>query len=148
MPDPDLITQLQNDMRVALKAGQRSRLDAIRMMLSEAKNADLQKPPSTPEKMVEAHAKRLKKSREEYEKLGKPEEVAKLDAELAVVAEYLPKQASPEETAKLVQAFLAEHPELTAADAGRATGMFMKQHAGQANPAVASAKLREGLAGR
>jgi hypothetical protein len=118
------------------------------MMLSEARSADLQKPPTTPQKMIEAHAKRLRKGREEYEKLGKLEEVAKLDAELAVVSEYLPKQASPEETAKLVEAFLAEHPELSAADTGRATGMFMKQHAGQADAAAASAKLREGLAGR
>lgn len=148
MPDSDLITRLQSDMKTALKAGERSRLDAIRMMLSEAKNADLQKPPSTPQKMVEAHAKRLRKSREEYEKLGKPEEVAKLDAELAVVSAYLPKQASPEETARLVEAFLADHPDLTAADAGRATGLFMKQHAGHADPATASAKLREGLARR
>src|SRR5687768_11246868 len=148
MSDSDLISRLQSDMKLAMKSGQRPRLDAIRMMLSEARNADLQKPPSTPQRMVEAHAKRLKKGREEYEKLGKPDEVAKLDAELAVVSEYLPKQASPEETANLVASFLAEHPELTAADAGRATGMFMKQHAGQADPAAAIAKIREGLAGR
>ncbi len=148
MSDAQLLSRLQNDMKQAMKAGQRPRLDAIRMMLSEARNADLQKPPSTPQKMVEAHAKRLRKSREEYEKLNKPDEVAKLDAELAVIAEYLPKQASPEETARLVEAFLADHPELTTADAGRATGLFMKQHAGQADPATASAGIRKGLAGR
>ena len=148
MPDSDLISRLQSDMKLAMKAGDRPRLDAIRMMLSEAKNADLQKPPSTPEKMVEAHVKRLRKGREEYERLGKPEEVAKLEQELAVVSEYLPKQASAEETAKLVAAFLAEHAELTAADAGRATGMFMKQHAGRVEPGMASARIREGLAGR
>ena len=148
MPDNDLISRLQNDMMLAMKAGDRPRLDAIRMMLSEAKNADLQKPPSTPEKMVEAHAKRLRKGREEYERLGKPEEVAKLEQELAVVSEYLPKQASAEETAKLVDSFLAEHPELTAADAGRATGLFMKQHAGRVEPGMASARIREGLAQR
>jgi uncharacterized protein YqeY len=148
MPESDLIVRLQSDMKAALKAGQRPRLDAIRMMLSEAKNADLQKPPTTPERMVDAHAKRLRKGREEYAKLGKADEVAKLDAELAVVAEYLPKQASPEATATLVAAFLAKHPELTTADAGRATGQFMKQHAGQVDPGVASAKIREGLAGR
>ena len=148
MPDNDLITRLQEDMKSAMKSGQKDRLGVIRMLLAEAKNADLQKPPSTPQKMVEAHGKRLRKSREEYERLGKPEEVAKLDAELAGVEEYLPKMASPEETAALVAAFLERHPELTAGDAGRATGMFMKEHAGKVDPGTASGRLREGLASR
>lgn len=148
MSETDLITRLQNDMKLAMKAGDKDRLSAIRMMLAEAKNADLQRPPSTPQKMVEAHQKRLRKSREEYERLGKADEVAKLDAELKVVEGYLPKQASAEQTAALVEAFLAAHPELTAADAGRATGMFMKEHAGRADPAAASAHIREALRGR
>jgi hypothetical protein len=71
-----------------------------------------------------------------------------LNAELAVVSESLPKQASLEETARLVAAFLAEHPELTAADAGRATGRFMTQHAGSVDPGAAGAGIREGLAKR
>lgn len=145
MTENDLITRLQTDMKAAMKAGQKDRLSTIRMLLSEAKNADLQKPPSTPQKMVEAHGKRLRKAREEYERLGKLDEVSKLTAELAVVDEYLPRQASSEETAQLVDAFLAEHPELKSADAGRATGMFMKQHGGSVDPAAASARIREGL---
>lgn len=148
MTENDLTTRLQTDMRAAMKAGQKDRLSTIRMLLSEAKNADLQKPPSTPQKMVEAHGKRLRKAREEYERLGKPDEVAKLTAELAVVDEYLPKQASGEETARLVDAFLAEHPELKSADVGRATGMFMKQHAGSVDPAAASARIRGRLGSR
>ena len=148
MPETDLVARLQADMKAALKAGEKERLGVIRMLLAEAKNADLQKPPTTPQKMVEAHYKRLRKGREEYERLGKAAEVAQLDRELAIIEAYVPKAASPEETAALVEAFLAAHPELTAGDAGRATGMFMKQHAGQADPAAASAKIREGLAAR
>lgn len=136
-------------MQAAMKAGQKDRVSTLRMLLSEAKNADLQKPPSTPAKMVEAHAKRLRKAREEYERLGKTEEVAKLSAEIAVAEEYLPKQASGEETARLVESFLAAHPELKAPDAGRAMGAFMKEHGGAGiDPAEASRLLREKLQGR
>lgn len=145
MPEPDLITRLQNDMKAALKAGEKERLAAVRMMLAEARNADLQKPPTTPAKMVEAHYKRLKKGREEYGRLNKPAEVAQLGRELAIVEEYVPKAASSEETNQLVDAFLAEHPDLTAGDAGRATGMFMKQHAGAVDPGAASTRIREML---
>ena len=145
MPEDELIRRLQSDLKAALKAGEKERLSAVRMLLSEANTADLQRPPSTPQKMIEAHYKRLKKGREEYERLGKTAEVAQFDRELAIIEDYVPKAASPEETARLVDAFLAEHPELTAADAGRATGMFMKQHAGAADAAAASARIREGL---
>ena len=82
MTDSDLISRLQSDMQAAMKAGQKDRVSTLRMLLSEAKNADLQKPPSTPAKMVEGHARRLRKAREEYEKLGKADEVAKLSAEI------------------------------------------------------------------
>ena len=149
MTDKDLIARLQSDMQAAMKAGRKARVSTLRMLLSEAKNADLQKPPSTPAKMVEAHARRLRKAREEYERLGKADEVAKLSAEIATAEEYLPKQASADETARLVDAFLAAHPELKAADAGRAMGMFMKEHGGAGvDPAAASGLLREKLQSR
>lgn len=146
--DDELITRLQTDMTSAMKAGEKERLGTIRMLLSEARTADLQKPPSTPQKMIEAHYKRLKKSREEYERLGKAEEVAGLDREIAVTEAYVPKQATSEETAALVDGFLAGHPDLGPGDIGRATGMFMKQHAGAVDAAAANARIREVLSVR
>ena len=143
-----LIDRLTADMKAAMKAGDKPRLGTIRMLLSEARTADLQKPPSTPEKMVAAHHKRLVKAREEYEKLGKSEEVAGLDAEIAVADEYVPKPAGGGETASLVDAFLAEHAEFGKGDVGRATGMFMKQHGGAVDAAAANARMREVLSVR
>src|SRR5205823_937989 len=90
----DLQTKLQDDMKVAMKAGQKERLGVIRMLLSDVKNVDLASKPTTAEQAVEAYAKKLRKSVEEYERLGKPDEVAKLKAEMAIVDEYLPKKAS------------------------------------------------------
>src|SRR3954462_6540954 len=97
----DLQTRLTEDMKAALKSGQKDRLQVIRMLLSDVKNIDLMPNKPTAEQAVEAYGKKLKKSMEEYEKIGKPDEVAKLKTELVVVEEYLPKKASPEETAKL-----------------------------------------------
>ena len=143
-----LTDRLTTDMKAAMKSGDKPRLSVIRMLLAEARNADLQKPPTTPEKMVAAHHKRLVKAREEYAKLGKAEEVSNLDTEIAVVEEYVPKAAGGEETAGLVDAFLAEHAEFGVGDVGRATGMFMKQHAGAADAASANARIREVLSSR
>src|SRR5438045_7196900 len=103
----DLQTRLQEDMKAAMKAGEKERLSVIRMLLSDVKNIDLDPKKPTAEQAVEAYAKKLRKSQEEYQKLGKTEQVAQLKSELAVVEEYLPKKASREETEKLVDEFLA-----------------------------------------
>ena len=133
----DLQARLTEDMKTALKAGQKDRLGVIRMMLSDVKNRDLMPNKPSAEQVVEAYAKKLKKSVEEYEKIGRAEEVAKLKSEIAVVEEYLPRKASTADTEKLVDAFLAANS-FAERDFGRAMGMFMKAHgsavdAGQAN---------------
>src|SRR5438067_1434962 len=103
----DLLSRLQEDMKAALKKGEKDRLSVIRMLLSDVKNIDLMPNKPTAEQAVEAYAKKLRKSQEEYQKLGKTAEVDKLKFEIGVAEEYLPKKASAEETEKLVDAFLA-----------------------------------------
>src|SRR6266403_1006729 len=105
----DLQTRLQEDMKTALKAGQKDRLGVIRMLLSDVKNIDLMPNKPTAEQAVEAYARKLRKGAEEYEKLGKPDEVAKFRAEIAIVEEYLPKKASTADTEKLVDDFLSKN---------------------------------------
>jgi len=142
-----LLTKLQEDMKLAMKAGQKERLGVIRMLLSDVKNIDLNPAKPTAEQAVEAYAKKLRKSVEEYEKLGKSEEVAKLKAEMLVVEEYLPKKASAEETEKLVAAFLAENA-FTEKQAGQATGAFMKAHGMSVEPGIVNQLIRTKLAGK
>jgi uncharacterized protein len=140
----DLLTRLTEDMKTALKSGQKDRLQVIRMMLSDVKNIDLDPRKPTAEQAVEAYAKKLRKSREEYQKLGKTGEVAKLDAEIAVADEYLPKKASQEDTEKLVDAFLAANT-FTPKDMGKAMGAFMKQHGGNVDAGTANQLLKAKL---
>jgi uncharacterized protein len=143
----ELLVRLQEDMKTALKAGQKDRLQVIRMLLSDVKNIDLMPNKPTAEQAVESYAKKLKKSLEEYQKLNKTDQVQALQFEIGVVDEYLPKKASTEDTEKLVDAFLAKNT-FTEKQTGQATGMFMKAHAGQVDPALASAAIRKRLAGK
>src|ERR1700676_4413328 len=103
----DLLLRLQDDMRASMKAGKKLRLGVIRMLISDVKNIDLAPKPTTAEEAVAAYGKKLRKSQEEFRKLGKPEEVPKPQEEVDIVDEFLPKKASREETEKLVDAFLA-----------------------------------------
>ena len=142
-----VLTKLQEDMKAAMKAGQKQRLGVIRMLISDVKNIDLAPRKITEEEAVAAYGKKLKKSIEEYEKLGKPAEVEQLKKELAVVEEYLPKKASPEETKRLVAAFLSQNT-FTEKQMGQAMGAFMKAHGGQVDAGVANAAIKRGLAGK
>jgi uncharacterized protein len=143
----DLLAKLQEDMKAAMKSGQKDRLLIIRMLISDVKNVGIVGTATSPEQAVESYAKRLRKSAEEYEKLGKPEEVAKFKAELAVVEEYMPKKASTEDTARLVEEFLAKNS-FTEKQLGQAMGQFMKANAGKVDAAQANALLKQKLAGK
>jgi len=143
----ELPTRLHEDMKAALKSGQKDRLSVIRMLLSDVKNVDLMPNKPTPLQAVEAYAKKLKNSLDEYQKLNRPDEVAKLRFEIGVVEEYLPKKASAEETDKLVEQFLAANA-FTEKQVGQATGAFLKAHGSIVDPALASAALRKRLAGK
>jgi hypothetical protein len=143
----ELLTKLQDDMKVALKAGNKDRLGVIRMLISDVKNIDLMPNKPTEQQAVEAYAKKLRKAAEEYEKLGKPEESAKLKSELAIVEEYLPKKASPEQTEQWIDEFLAKNA-FTEKQVGQAMGMFMKAHGPQVDAGTVNGLMRKKLAGK
>ncbi len=146
--DTDIVTRLQTDMKAAMKAGDKERLQVIRMLLTEARTADMQNPPTTPEKLVAAYHKRLAKSRDEYDKIGDPDRVAAINGEMKMVEVYLPAQADAGETEAKVDAFLAEHPEFGPSDIGRATGQFMKASGGNVDAKAANGRIRSVLSDR
>ena len=147
-----LIDRLTTDMKTAMKAGEKDRLTVIRMLISEVRNIDLQPSKPTAEQAVEGYLKKLKKSQEEFEKVGRGAEVAKLQEEAAIVEAYLPKKLPAAETEALVTKFISANA-FTAKDAGRATGQFMKQHGAgvdglSVDAGVASGMIRTALAGK
>lgn len=142
-----MLERLTDEMKSAMKAGQKERLGVIRMLLSDVKSIDLNPAKPTPEQAVEAYAKKLRKSADEYEKIGRTQEVAQLRSEIAIVEEFLPKKASKEETEKLVDEFLAANS-FTEKDAGKATGMFMKAHGSNVDAGLVNPMIRAKLAGK
>lgn len=143
----DLQTKLQEDMKTALKAGLKDRLTVIRMLLSDVKIIDLMPNKPTAQQAVEAYGKKLRKSMEEYQRLGRTQEVRKLQEELAIVEEYLPKKASADETDQMVEQFLAANS-FAEKDLGRAMGAFMKARGQDVDAALANAALKSRLLGK
>ena len=143
----ELEQRLQQDMKAAMKSGEKQKLSVIRMLLSDVKVIDLASKPTTAEQAVDAYTKKLRKSLEEFQKLGKIEEVEKLKYEISIAEQYLPKKASPEETERLMDVFLAVNS-FTEKQAGQAMGAFLKAHPGQVDPALVNPLMRKKLAGK
>lgn len=142
-----LMQRLQNDMKDAMKAGQKQRLAVIRMMLNEVKNIDLAPKKVSEEEAVEAYGKKLRKTAEEFDRIGKKAEADAVREELAIVEQYLPQKASPAETEALVDQFLAQH-NFTEKQFGQAMGAFMKAHGGEVDAATANGLIKSRLAGK
>src|SRR5262245_24574464 len=143
----DLQARLSEDMKAAMKSGDKQRLSVIRMLLSDVKNVDLMPGKPTAEQAVAAYAKKLRKGMEEFDKLGKKVEAEQLRSEIEIVEQYLPKRASSDDTARLVEEFLAKSS-FTEKEFGRAMGAFMKEHGSSVDAATANQLLRQKLAGK
>ena len=143
----DLQAKLTEDMKTAMKSGEKDRLQVIRMLLSDVKNIDLMPSKPTAEQVVAAYGKKLRKSLEEYEKLGKTDEVTKLKFEISVVDQYLPRKLAKDDTTKLVDEFLSKNA-FTEKQLGQAMGAFMKAHGSEVDAGVVNPLLREKLAGK
>ena len=150
MSDPasaELLVRLQNEMKTALKSGQKQRLSVLRMLISDVKNIDMAAQPTTALEAVAAYGKKLRKSLEEYRQLAKTQEIENLQFEISVVDEFLPKKADAQATQKLVDDFLAKNT-FSQKQFGQAMGAFMKAHGSQVDAASANALIRKALEGK
>ena len=145
--------KLSQDMTASLKSGNQTRLSTLRMMRSQVllekkKDASIQvlsDPQVT--QVLGSYAKKLRDSAAEYEKLGKPEESAKIRAELAVVQEFLPQQLTPEEAKALVAQVVADLGASSVKDFGRVMKEAQARAAGRADGKALSELARAALDG-
>jgi len=126
MSKMDVKANVQAQMVAAMKSGDKNRTQVLRMVLSEIKRVEADKPDADPQQAVAAYSKVLKKTMGEMEKLGQPDRVKQLQSEIVIVDEFMPKQMDDGALEKLVAETLSGLGPLTKKDQGRATGAVMK----------------------
>ncbi len=143
----NLKERITEDLKSAMKRQDKLRTSVLRMILADIKIADTSGRPKDQIDYVDVargYCKKLKKSREEYEKLHLPEKVKELDGEIAIVEEYLPKQLSDNEIKKIVNEVI-ETNKYTAKEMGVAMKLIMSKHGGEVDGKKVQAYLKEGL---
>lgn len=139
----------------AMKAGDKDRLQTIRLMMARIKDRDIElrtasTQPDDDVMIIELLQKMVKQRRESismYESGGRPEMAAAEAAEIVVIEEYLPQQMSEAETAAAIEAIKAELGASGMKDMGRVMGELKARHAATLDMSKASALVKAALAG-
>lgn len=121
----ELLEKINTQLKTALKERNEIRLSVLRMVKSKILyvNAKGDLPDAEIVKIIKKYSKEVKDSITEFTKVGRTEEVARHEKELAIVAEFLPKEISPEEVKKLVQQTIKD----TGATSIKEMGKVMKE---------------------
>jgi len=137
----------------AMKAGDKPRTGAIRLILAALKNRDIElrgadKPPEDDALVTEVMQKMIKQRRESVEMYvaGNRAELADAErAEIAVIEEFLPAQMSEDEMRAAIDAIAAELGAASVKDMGRVMAALKERHASTLDMAKASALVKARL---
>jgi hypothetical protein len=142
------------DLKTAMKAGDRARVDALRLINAGLKDKDIEARgagKTLSEDDVLALLQKMIKSRQEsldiYEKNNRPELADKERFEIAVISSYLPSQMSEAEVADAIRATVAELGATSIKDMGKVVAALKAKYAGRMDFGNASAVVKAALTG-
>jgi len=141
-----LADRVKQDLRTAMKAGERDRVGALRLVLSELQKAE--KEGSSDEVAVlRRERKRRQESATAFRDGGRPELAQAEEAEAEVIAAYLPAELSDDELRAIVAGAVAETGASSPKDMGQVMKAAMPRVAGRADGRRVSALAQEALRG-
>jgi uncharacterized protein YqeY len=141
--------KLTDDMKTAMKAGEKERLGTIRLIISEIKAADV-KTPGTPElddagiaALMGRMLKQRRDSVEQFTKGGRADLAAKELGEIGVIEAYLPKQMDDAQVRVAITGLIAELGAAGPKDMGKVMGALKAKYAGQMDFAKANGVVKD-----
>jgi len=139
-----VLERVQADVRTAMKAGERERAAALRMIVdSLQQDAKLGKGDEVA--VLQRERKKRLEAAEAYADAGREEQAASERFEAELVESYLPEQISEEELGELVEAAIAETGASERRQMGQVMSALMPKLGGRADGKRVSAAVREKL---
>lgn len=139
--------RLMAETKAALKAGDKRRLSALRLISAALQQADIASKTAVPDSELPALLQKMIKQRREslaiYEKAGRKEQAEQEAAEIAVIEEFLPRQMSEAEAREAVAAAIKETGAAGPREMGKVMGALKQRYAGQMDFSKASALVKE-----
>ena len=139
-----VIDQVRGDMTSAMKAGEKDRVGALRLVLSELQKS--QKEGNADDLAVlRRERKRRLEAAEQFRDGGRPELAEQEEAEAKIIEGYLPAELDDSELDAMVAAAIAETGASGPKDMGQVMKAVMARAGGRADGKRASARVREAL---
>ncbi|MHB8886349.1 MAG: GatB/YqeY domain-containing protein [Methylovirgula sp.] len=146
--------RLNTELKTAMKAGDKRRVETIRMINAGLKDKDIEargQGKSVSDDDILGLLQKLVKSRQEsaeiYEKAGRIDLSTQEREEIAIIQSFLPQPMSPAEVDAAIAAAVAETGAASIKDMGKVIGVLKGKYAGRMDFAGASAAVKAKLAG-
>jgi uncharacterized protein YqeY len=140
-----VVEQLRSDITAAMKAGERDRVGALRLLMSElqkaAKDGD-----GDELAVLRRERKRRLDAAQQFRDGGREELAAREEGEAELIAGYLPAELSDEELDAIVRDAVAETGASSPKEMGQVMKAAMARTGGRADGKRVSARVREALA--
>jgi uncharacterized protein YqeY len=141
--------QITEDMKTAMKAGDKDRLKVVRLMLAAIKQIEVDTRTELDDAAVLAVITKMVKQRhdsiEAFEKGNREDLVAIERAEILVLEDYLPEQLAAADLAALVDEVIQSTGATSIRDMGKVMGQIKAKAAGRADMGAVSATVKERL---
>jgi uncharacterized protein YqeY len=141
-----ILEQVQVDTRVAMKAGERDRVAALRL-ITDALQKDRKDGGDDEVAVLRRERKRRLEAAEAYREGGSGDRAAAEEAEAREIERYLPAEMSEDELAALVDDAISQTAAAEPSEMGRVMGALMPKVGGRADGKRVSAMVRDRLAG-
>jgi uncharacterized protein len=145
-PHVAVVEQLKSDLTTAMKAGEKERVGALRMVLSELQKA-AKEGGDDELAVLRRERKRRLEAAEAYREGGREDLAGNEQAEAELIAGYLPAELPDDELAEIVQRAVRDSGAESVRDMGRAMGLAMAAVDGRADGKRVSGLVRAALGG-
>ena len=144
-----LKSRITEDMKAAMRNGDKSRLQTIRLILSAVKQQEVDTRKEQSDDDIVASLTKMQKQRREsigqFENAGRQDLVDKEKQELEVISEYLPEALSEDEIDQLISEAMTASGASSIKDMGKVMGILKPKLAGRADMGAVSAKIKSSL---
>lgn len=143
--------RILEDMKTAMRSQDKDRLSAIRLIIASVKQREIDEQITLTDEQILATLNKMIKQRRDaiaqFEAGNRKDLAEKENAEIKVIQSYLPAQMSETELDQTIRAVIQETGATSARDMGKVMNALKAKIQGKADMSVASAKVREQLAG-
>ena len=141
--------RLTDDMKTAMKAGEKERLGTIRLVNAAIKQKEVDERVEMDDTLVLAILEKMMKQRKDsvsqYEGAGREDLAAVERAEMAIIEQYLPAKLGEAEVLAAIDAVIADTGASGPADMGKVMGAIKAKLAGQADMGEVSKLIKQRL---